>query len=151
MAETVHQLYPLEIVSSGSTGLASDIAYMVATKTANGGAPSSSNKVTDGYLQLDGNKIGVGTDSAVTQSSSSTDNWRKVILGYQNGAAGAAVTTVTNQVYACVGVEVQTSSGTLKATVLRAAGNNLYVGSAANSQCHQQYDATNKCLKFIFD
>ena len=34
---------------------------------------------------------------------------------------------------------------------LRLSANNLYIGSASNSQCHQQYDSTNKCLKFIFD
>ena len=33
----------------------------------------------------------------------------------------------------------------------RVSDNDLYIGSASNSQCHQQYDATNKCLKFIFD
>ena len=27
----------------------------------------------------------------------------------------------------------------------------VYIGSATTSQCHQQYDATNKCLNFIFD
>ena len=34
---------------------------------------------------------------------------------------------------------------------IRASGNNIYVGSTSGSQCHQQYDTTNKCLKFIFD
>jgi len=29
--------------------------------------------------------------------------------------------------------------------------NDLYIGSASTVQCHQQYDNTNKCLKFIFD
>ena len=28
---------------------------------------------------------------------------------------------------------------------------NVYIGSASGSQCIQQYDSTNKCLKFIFD
>lgn len=146
-----HQLYPMEIVSSGTTGLSADIAYMVATQTANGGAPSSSNKVTNGYIQLDGNKVGIGTDANVSQSSTTTASWRKVILSYQSGSEGAAVSSNTNVVYGAVGIEAQPSTGTLKATVLRASGNNLYVGSAANSQCHQQYDTTNKCLKFIFD
>lgn len=34
---------------------------------------------------------------------------------------------------------------------IRVSGNDLYIGSASGSQCHQQYDATNKVLKFIFD
>lgn len=43
-------------------------------------------------------------------------------------------------------------TGDIQATGdIRAKGNDLYIGSASNSQCHQQYDATNKCLKFIFD
>lgn len=29
--------------------------------------------------------------------------------------------------------------------------NNVYIGSGTNNQCHEQYDTTNKCLKFIFD
>ena len=92
------------------------------------------------------------TDTKVNQSSTTTSNWRKIILSYQDSAtAEAAVATNTNVVYGAVGVEVQPSTGTLKATVLRSAGNNLYIGSASSSQCHQQYDTTNKCLKFIFD
>ena len=34
---------------------------------------------------------------------------------------------------------------------VRAKGNDVYIGSASGSQCHQQYDATNQCLKFVFD
>ena len=34
---------------------------------------------------------------------------------------------------------------------IRAKGNDFYIGSASGSQCHQQYDSTNKVLKFIFD
>ena len=43
-------------------------------------------------------------------------------------------------------------NGTIRAQYdLRTSAGNVYVGSASGSQCHQQYDATNKCLKFIFD
>lgn len=34
---------------------------------------------------------------------------------------------------------------------LWANGGDVYVGSTAGSRCHQKYDSTNKCLKFIFD
>lgn len=43
------------------------------------------------------------------------------------------------------------STQTLVAKTARVTDNDLYIGSASASQCHQQYDATNKCLKFIFD
>lgn len=39
----------------------------------------------------------------------------------------------------------------LATTSVRASGNDIYIGSASTVQCHQQYDSTNKCLKFIFD
>ena len=43
------------------------------------------------------------------------------------------------------------STQTLVAKTARVTDNDFYIGSASASQCHQQYDATNKCLKFIFD
>lgn len=92
----------------------------------------------------------VFTDSKVSQSATTTSNWRKVILSYQDSSSqGASVSSNINVVYGCAEVEVQPSTGTLRADNLRAG--NVYVGSASGSQCHQQYDATNKCLKFIFD
>ena len=96
------------------------------------------------------------TNTKVTQSSASADVWRKLLFSYQNGTSGAAVESTTNIVYANKDIEVNPSSGTIRtpivdATTVRASGNNVYVGSASGSQCHQQYDTTNKCLKFIFD
>ena len=112
------------------------------TPTAN-----STNVVTSGGIKT-------AVDSAnthVSQTETTTGNWRKVILSYQSGSAGAAVTSNTNVVYDAVGIEAQPSTGTLKSTIVRSSGGNVYVGSASGSQCHQQYDSTNKCLKFIFD
>ena len=34
---------------------------------------------------------------------------------------------------------------------VRIRGNNEYIGTGSGSQCHMQYDDTNKCLNFIFD
>jgi len=34
---------------------------------------------------------------------------------------------------------------------VRIRGNNEYIGTGSGSQCHIQYDNTNKCLNFIFD
>lgn len=57
------------------------------------------------------------TNTFVTQSASTTTEWRKVLLHYTTNSAGGAVpSTVTNQVYAAQGIEVQPSSGTLSAT-----------------------------------
>ena len=57
------------------------------------------------------------TNTFVTQSASTTDSWRKVLLHYTvNNAGGAVPATVTNQVYAAQGIEVQPSTGTLAAT-----------------------------------
>ena len=55
----------------------------------------------------------------------------------------------TNGIYA-KGI-IKSGASVEAATYIRAVGGNVYVGSATNSQCHLQYDDTNKCLKFIFD
>lgn len=34
---------------------------------------------------------------------------------------------------------------------VRVSENDLYIGASTASQCHQQYDASLQCLKFIFD
>ena len=57
------------------------------------------------------------TNTFVTQEASITDSWRKVLLHYTTNSAGGNVpSTVTNQVYAAKGIEVQPSTGTLAAT-----------------------------------
>lgn len=53
------------------------------------------------------------TDTKVTQSSTTTDSWRKVVLGKQSGTIGTAVTNQTDQVYVTPNIEVQPSTGTL--------------------------------------
>lgn len=56
------------------------------------------------------------TDTKVTQSNTTTANWRKVILSAQNDAAAeTAVTEDTKQVYETPKVEVQPSTGSLRA------------------------------------
>lgn len=57
------------------------------------------------------------TDTKVSQSSSTTSNWRKVLLHYKDDTAwDADVTSSTNVVYAAKNISVQPSTGTLKAT-----------------------------------
>lgn len=53
------------------------------------------------------------TDTKVTQSSTTTDSWRKVVLGKQSGTMGTAVESQTDQVYVTPNIEVQPSTGTL--------------------------------------
>lgn len=55
----------------------------------------------------------------------------------------------TNGIYAKG--NIKSAAAILAGTYIRAIGNDVYIGSAANSQCHLQFDNTNKCLKFIFD
>lgn len=62
-------------------------------------------------------------DTKVTQSSSTTESWRKVLLHHTADASGTAVvTTDTNVVYAAQGIAVQPSTGILKATSFEVTG-----------------------------
>ena len=55
------------------------------------------------------------TDTKVTQSSTTTANWRKILLGSQNDAtAGTAVTATTEQAYVTPNIEVQASTGGIR-------------------------------------
>jgi hypothetical protein len=49
------------------------------------------------------------------------------------------------------GVLISDDNNLLTPGNITAGGNNVYIGSTSGSQCHMQYDDTNKCLKFIFD
>ena len=56
-----------------------------------------------------------------------------------------------NTLYSTTEITCNPSTDELGAKKLRASGNDIYVGSAANAQCHMQYDSTMKCIKFMFD
>ena len=81
----------------------------------NGGTPTAL-----GYTiakSVPSNAVFTDTNTYVSQSASTTSNWRKVLLHYKDDAASStAVTSSTNVVYAAVGVSVQPSTGTLAAT-----------------------------------
>ena len=52
------------------------------------------------------------TDTMVTQSATTTENYRKILLGYNSSATtGDAITSTTNVAYEAVDVEVQPSTG----------------------------------------
>ena len=55
------------------------------------------------------------TDQNVNQSATTTANWRKIVLSYQDSAsAGTAVTANTNVVYVTPNAEIQPSTGTIR-------------------------------------
>lgn len=80
------------------------------------------------------------TDHYVSQSVSTTSDWRKILLSYQNdSSATAAVASNTNVVYEAVGVSAQPSTG-----YLRAGGYNVL------DKVMMKYDSTLDALVFQF-
>ena len=80
------------------------------------------------------------TDTKVAQTETATDNWRKVLVGYQSTAAsGAAVTSQTEQAYVSSKLEFQSNSGTLRST--------KYL---VDDNVTLEYNSTTKSLDFIF-
>ena len=68
------------------------------------------------------------TDTLVKQSNTTTDQWRKVVLSAQSDKdAGQATSTKTNQVYVTPNVEVQASTGKLRA------GGYVHTGVTSNA------------------
>ena len=67
------------------------------------------------------------TDTKVTQSSSTAENYRKILLSYNSYTeTGADITSATNVAYQAVDVEVQPSSGTILANrFVKNGGTNL--------------------------
>lgn len=80
------------------------------------------------------------TDKAVLQTSTNSNHWRKVLVGYQYDAnPNVAVTNQTNQVYASPNLEFKSQSGTLKATEY-----------SVNGNATLQYNSTTESLDFVF-
>ena len=76
----------------------------------------------------------------VSQSGSTTANWRKVLLHYKDDAASTtAVTSSTNVVYSAVGVSVQPSTGTIRTNAYNVA-----------DHVTLQYNSTDASLDFVF-
>ena len=81
------------------------------------------------------------TDENVKQGETTTPNWRKILLAYQYDAGDptAAISATTNQVYACVGISAQPSTGKLRATSYNVSDN-----------CTLQWNSTDESLDFVF-
>jgi hypothetical protein len=93
------------------------------------------------------------SDTKVKQSVSTSNTvYRRLLLTYNSTAAASGTITADaeNIAYYSNSIMANPGTGEILATKVRATSD-LYVGSATTSQCHQQYDATNKCLKFLFD
>lgn len=91
--------------------------------------------VTSGKIPANPN-----TDTKVKQSASTTENWRKVLLHYKDDTTSTtAVTDSTEQVYGCVGISAQASTGTLRAS-------NYNV----NDKVALQWNDTDQSLDFVF-
>lgn len=76
----------------------------------------------------------------VTQSASTTANWRKILLHHEDDTTStAAVTSSTNIVYGAVGVSVQPSTNTLRATAYN-----------VKDKVTLQWNDTTQALDFVF-
>ena len=96
--------------SGGSAAWSIDVVKGVTLNT-DGKGHVTGISVTSGKLPSNPN-----TDTKVSQSSTTTANYRKVLLAHNsNASAGADVVTETDVVYGAKLVEVQPSTGTLRA------------------------------------
>ena len=138
--------------ASNATNLAGGAANKIPYQTAAG---------TTAFLNTgsSGQVLKAGTNGALSWG---TDNDTKNTAGTTNSASvklfvvGAKEQSANPQTFTNVNTYINTdnnlySNGFVAATSVRAKGGDVYVGSASTAQCHQQYDAVNKCLKFIFD
>ena len=90
------------------------------------------------------------TDEKVSQSETTTSNWRKVLLSYQSGSSGTAITTQKNVVYANAAFEFQPSTGTVKATKFQGplAGNATTATTLQNARTIQTNLASTSAASF---
>jgi len=81
-------------------------------------------------------------NTAVTQNSTTTDSWNKILLTYSgsvNSSTGAATNNLTNVVYYNNNIAVQPSTGTIRANIYRVQDN-----------VELQWNSTDESLDFIF-
>lgn len=117
--------------------------------TANGFKHSNATTGTNDYVLLAGGGTKAlsdfsSSDTKVTQSNTTTANWRKVVLSYQDSStAGTATTSHTNQVYVTPNIEVQPSTGNVRiAGSIYEGGTALSLKYAAKTHTHTKSDIT---------
>lgn len=152
-------------VSTNTASITADLASIAYYSNALSVKPSTGEIKAGGFIKdanstnillADGSSIAQSTfsttDNKVASLLSSSPSWAKILFTASTSSTSTgSITNATNSVYYINSFSVQPSTGEVDATSYRANGNNVYIGASATSQCHQQYDATNKCLKFIFD
>lgn len=96
---------------------------------------------------------GSNTDEKVKQTKSTANVFGRLLITSKNtsSASGTITNNFIDYSYYSDSIMANPYTGEVVVVDLRATGNDVYVGSTSGSQCHQQYDNTNKCLKFIFD
>ena len=90
--------------------------------------------VTSGKIPANPN-----TDTKVTQSSTTTDSWRKILLSGQYGESGAAVVDTTGIVYSIPNFECQPNTGNIKMKK-----------ATIDNGITLEYNSTTQSLDFIF-
>lgn len=105
-------------------------------------------------------QIGSNIDSNVTfyYSANSTTHMTLTNGGALSNTASITAGTYLKSTTYTEATTYVTAGSYVKATTyleagsyVRAKGNDVYIGSASGSQCHLQYNNTNKCLMFKFD
>ena len=158
-AQTTQAVYPIKIDAQGhisAYGTAVTIPTIPSNNVTGSGTSgylakwNGANSLTNGpqitsggtgFLKQDGTwATPTNTDTKVTQSASTTSNWRKLLLHYKDDAASTtAVTTSTEQVYAAVGISAQPSTG-----IVRTNGYNM------SDKAQMVYDSTLDAIVFTF-
>lgn len=81
------------------------------------------------------------TDNKVSQSASTTANWRKILLHYKDDTTStASVTSSTDVVYGAVGISAQPSTG-----IIRTNGYNV------SDKATMQWNESSQCIDFVFN
>lgn len=80
------------------------------------------------------------TDTKVAQTVSTATNWRKVILGHNQGTSSTTdVAEVTEKVYGSKYISAQPSTGTLRANIYR-----------VEDKVELQWNSDDQSLDFVF-
>lgn len=122
-----------KLYSNGSAVLTSHQSVNDGNPTLDWGTQSTVATIgsTDIHVNLPANP---NTDANVYQSNSTTANWRKIVLSYQNDeTVDTAISAATNQVYVNRYVQVQPSTGTIKAPIVQTTGNLIVAPPADNA------------------
>ena len=92
-----------------------------------------------------------GTNSIAFMGSGTENSRISLTTGDSFVSGNFGIGTISPSHKLHVSGDTYSSTSITAGTSIRASGNDMYLGSASGSQCHIQYDDTDKCIKFIFD